>query len=244
MKRWLPVLGLFSVLLLSSCSVLKRNRFAKHQGAVTNDFDLPVVFYPADNAGSRRLLLLLSGDGGWLEFNDKLAVDLSKKGFNVVGFNSRSYFWQQRAPEETAEDIVRLLNYYRLRLKTNRIYLSGYSFGADVVPFIYNRLPALTKKRVVGITLLSPFSSTDFMVRTADLLNLSGDDKKYKVAAELEKIRIPVYCFYGEKENPKSLSLFKKRNFHLKKVPGDHHYEAAANDKIIGSFRVLPQIKF
>jgi type IV secretory pathway VirJ component len=243
MKRWLPVLGLFYVLIFSSCSVLKRNRFAKHQGAVANDFDLPVVFYPADNPGSRRLLLLLSGDGGWLEFNDQLAVDLAKKGFNVIGFNSRSYFWQQRLPEETAADVVRLINHYTQALKTNRLYLSGYSFGADVVPFIYNRLPTVTKKKVVGITLLSPFTSTDFMVRTADLLNLSGDDKKYKVADELQKIRIPVYCFYGDKENPKSLSMFKKRNFHLRKVPGDHHYEPAANDKIIGSFRLLPQIK-
>ena len=243
MKRWIPVLGIAYILLLSSCSIMKRNRFSKHQGEQSNEMDLPVVLYPAENVNARRLLILMSGDGGWLEFNDQLAAGFAKKGYNVVGLNSRSYFWEQRSPAQTAEDVKRVIQHYAKRYHASRIYLTGYSFGADVIPFIYNRLPAPTKRAVIAIGLFSPFASTDFMVHTTDLLNLSGDNKTFKVEPELQKIRIPVYCFYGEKEHPKPLAEVKKRNFHLTLLAGDHHYETAESQKIINTFTKIRSLK-
>jgi type IV secretory pathway VirJ component len=61
---------------------------------------------------------------------------------------------------------------------------------------------------------------------------------------ELQQVKIPVFCFYGENENPKALSTFKNRHFKLSQVAGDHHYESSANDKIINSFHTLRLIKF
>jgi type IV secretory pathway VirJ component len=243
MRRWIPVLGIAYILLLSSCSIMKRNRFSKHQGEQSNELDLPVVLYPAENANSRRLLVLMSGDGGWLEFNDQLAAGFAKKGYHVVGLNSRSYFWEQRSPAQTADDVRRLILHYTKQYRASRIYLAGYSFGADVIPFIYNRLPVPTKRAVIAIGLFSPFASTDFMVHTADLLNLSGDNKTFKVAPEVQKIRIPVYCFYGEQENPRPLSEIKKRNFHLTLLSGDHHYEPSESQKIINTFLKIRSLK-
>jgi type IV secretory pathway VirJ component len=235
MKPLIPIIGISFMLLLCSCSVLKRNRFSKHQGEQTNELNLPVVLYPAEAPNARRLLVLLSGDGGWLEFNDQLAAGFAEKGFHVVGLNSRSYFWDQRNPEQTASDVVRLIKHYSKLYHTNKIYLAGYSFGADVIPFIYNRMPAATRRNVSAIALLSPFASTDFMVRTADLLNLSGDDKRYKVQPELQGIHIPVYCFYGADERPKALEDYKRRNFHMKFLSGDHHYETLECATIINT---------
>lgn len=230
-------------MLLCSCSILKRNRFSKHQGELTNEFDLPVVLYPSEKENSRRLLVLLSGDGGWLEFNDQLAAGFAAKGFHVVGLNSRSYFWEQRDPDQTAVDVIRLVKHYSQLYHTNKIYLAGYSFGADVIPFVYNRMPTSIKKSVSAIGMLSPFASTDFMVRTADLLNLSGDNKLYKVQPELQGIRIPVYCFYGEKESPRALSEYKRRNFHLKFLAGDHHYETPESATIINTLTQTRMLK-
>lgn len=235
MKPSISILGIAFMLLLCSCSVLKRNRFSKHQGEQTNELNLPVVLYPAEPPNARRLLVLLSGDGGWLEFNDQLAAGFAAKGFHVVGLNSRSYFWDQRNPEQTASDVMRLIKHYSKLYHTNKIYLAGYSFGADVIPFIYNRMPAAARRNVSAIALLSPFASTDFMVRTADLLNLSGDDKRYKVQPELQDIRIPVYCFYGAEERPKALEDYKRRNFHMKFLSGDHHYETLECATIINT---------
>jgi type IV secretory pathway VirJ component len=212
---------------------------SNNHGQQANDFNLPVVVYPSANPVSKRLLIMLSGDGGWLDFNDQLAASFAKRGFNVVGLNSRSYFWEQRTPEQTTADILLLINQYSRLYKTNRLYLSGYSFGADVIPFVYNRLPKTVRKKVVALQLLSPYASSDFMIHTSDLLNLSSDNKAYKVEAEIASIRIPVFCFYGDKESPKALGEIKKRNFFLKHVPGDHHYDYSGNEKIVNSLRSL-----
>lgn len=208
-----------------------------HHGIEQNDYNLPVIVYPTANLLSKRILFLFSGDGGWLEFEDKLATEYSKRGFNVIGFNSRSYFWEQKTPQETADDVFLLIDKYNALYNTNRIFLCGFSFGGDVVPFIYNYLPPRIREKVVGIQLLSPFSSSDFKVHTSDLLNIGGDNRPYKVAPEVEKIEIPVYCFYGEAEEVKPLSELKMPNFKLSIVAGGHRYDKSAYAKIVASFR-------
>jgi type IV secretory pathway VirJ component len=243
MKVWIPLSAVVFCLTLSSCSILKRNRVSIVHGEKKDDFELPAIVYPADNIGSKRLLIMLSGDAGWLDFNDRLANGFSKRGFHVVGFNSRSYFWEQKDPEQAAADILLLINHYSRLYKTNRIYLCGYSFGADVVPFIYNRLPKAVKRKVVALELLSPFATSDFMIHTTDLLNLSADNKPYKVAEELSMIKIPVYCFYGQQEDPKALAVVKRRNFVLRHVAGDHHYDSSAIEKIVNALRSLRLIR-
>ena len=243
MRSWLTFFGFVYLLTLSGCSVLKRNRVSTKVGEQKDDFGLPLITYPSDHPASKRLLIMLSGDGGWLDFNDQLASHFSKRGFNVIGFNSRTYFWDQKTPAQTAADMVLVINQYVKEYKANRIYLCGYSFGADVLPFIYNRLPRSIKAKVVALELLSPFASSDFMIHTSDLLNLSSDNKPYKVGAELASVKIPVYCFYGEKEEPKALSGIKKRNFFLREVAGDHHYESSANEKIVHAMRSLRLIR-
>jgi type IV secretory pathway VirJ component len=232
-------LCLISVLLISGCGLLMKNRQINHHGVVTNDFDLPVITYPSLDADSKKLMVLFSGDGGWLDFEDQLSTGFAAAGFETIGFNSRTYFWNARTPQQTADDIVLLINKYAALYQTNRIYLCGYSFGADVVPFIYNRLPVAIKNKVVALELLSPFASSDFMVHTTDLMNLGGDDKPYKVQPEIEPIRIPVFCFYGENETSKPMQAVRKRNFTLKLVPGDHHYEPAGYKDIFAVLQGL-----
>jgi|GEM_PF-494404 len=239
MKCCFPGLCLISIFLFSSCGLLLKNRQTNHHGVVTNDFDLPVITYPSVDSTSRKLLILFSGDGGWLDFEDQLSTGFAAEGFETIGFNSRTYFWSSKTPQQTADDIVLLINKYATLYKTNRIYFCGYSFGADVVPFIYNRLPAAMKNKVVALELLSPFASSDFMVHTSDLLNLAGDDKLFKVQPEVEAVRIPVFCFYGEKEESKPLQMIKRRNFNFKLLPGDHHYETAGYSNIFSVLQGL-----
>lgn len=216
-----------------------KTRQINHHGKVTSGFDLPVVIYPSADTTSRKLLILFSGDGGWMDFEDQLSEGFASEGFETIGFNSRTYFWTARTPEQTAGDITQLINKYSKLYKTNRIYLCGYSFGADIVPFIYNRLPPYLKNKVVALELLSPFASSDFMVHTSDLLNIAGDDKLYKVQPEIEAVKIPVFCFYGEKEDPKPMEFVQKRNFSLRTLPGDHHYETSGYPDILAAIRGL-----
>ncbi len=237
MRFWLGALGVIIVFTFSGCGLLLRNRQSKHHGIEKNDFGLPVITYPSSNPFSRRILFLFSGDGGWIDFEDQLATEFSKRGFFVVGFNSRSYFWEKKTPQQTTDDILLLVKKYTGTYKTNRIYLCGYSFGADVLPFIYNRLPAVVKNKVVALELLSPFATSDFMVHTSDLLNIADDNNPYKVQPEVETIDIPIYCFYGEQETPKPLKDIKINNFTLDIVPGAHKYDTDSYGKIVSSLR-------
>lgn len=232
------LLGLIFSFLLTSCSVLLKERYSKHNGIESREKGLPLIIYKSINPiHNRKLVIMLSGDGGWQEFNDKLALHFSRRRFNTIGFNSRSYFWKQRTPEETTSDIVFAILKYNKTWKADRIILCGYSFGADVMPFIYNRLPKAIKDKVVAIQLLSPFHSTDFGVHMGDILGTGGDDRDYKVGEEIKKIiGIPIYCFYGKEEIPKSLEDLKQKNFSITIVPGDHHYKDAFS-QIVNSLR-------
>jgi type IV secretory pathway VirJ component len=225
--------------MLSGCALFMRHRQINHHGVEANDFDLPVITYPSADAGARKLMILFSGDGGWLDFEDQLAAGFGAEGFETVGFNSRTYFWSSKTPQQTADDVMLLINKYAAVYKTNRIYLCGYSFGADVVPFIYNRLSPSIKNKVVALTLLSPFATSDFMVHTSDLLNLAGDNKPYKVQPEIEAIKIPVFCFYGENEDIKPMKALKQKNFVLRTLSGDHHYDPAAYGEIYSAVQGL-----
>lgn len=233
MKRWQQSLTFLLIFLLPGCGILKKTRQTNHHGVEMNDFGLPVISYASADRESRSLLLLFSGDGGWLDFEDQLAGSFAAEGFQTLGFNSRTYFWESRTPEQTAEAVSQLIIHYMASYKSRRIYLAGYSFGADVVPFIYNRLPAAVKSRVVSLELLSPFATSDFMVHTADLLNIAADDRPYKVRPEVEAVRIPVYCFYGEQENPRPMEQVEQKNFTLKLLPGDHHYDPSGYKEIV-----------
>jgi type IV secretory pathway VirJ component len=215
---------LISVFLFSSCGLLLKERTVRHNGIERNDFDLPLIIYRSSNPLSSKLVVLLSGDGGWLEFNNQLAVRFAKKGYHTIGFNSRTYFWHQKTPEQTTDDFVRLLRKYSNQWRIKQIILCGYSFGADVVPFLYNRLPEDLKTKVTTLQMLSPFLSTDFKVYIKDLINSGEDDRTYKVKDEVAKVTIPIYCFYGKDEEPKPLGDVIKKNFHIRLLAGDHEY--------------------
>ncbi|SDT11984.1 virulence protein (VirJ) [Mucilaginibacter mallensis] len=233
---------LLVVVSLSSCGLLLKKRTVANRGVETEEFGLPLIIYQPSNPMSPKMIVLLSGDGGWLGFNDTLAVQFAKRGYHVIGFNSRTYFWHQRNPDETTADFIKLLRKYSVEWKTKRIVLSGYSFGADVVPFIYNRLPDDLKAKVNKLQLLSPYLSTDFRVHFADLFTTGDDNRVYKVKPEVEKISIPVYCFYGETENPKPLADIMMQNFFVKFLPGDHHYQNSYI-QIVSSLRNNKKVK-
>jgi len=232
-------LGLAFFFLLSGCGVLMRTRQTNHHGIEKNDYNLPVITYSSADSTTKKLLIVFSGDGGWLDFEDQLCTGFAAEGFETIGFNSRSYFWTARTPQETADDVMLLIGKYSALYKTNRIYLCGYSFGADIVPFIYNRLVPSMKNKVVALELLSPFASSDFMVHTSDLLNIAGDDKPYKVQPEVEAIKIPVFCFYGDREDPKPLKDLSRKTFSLRTLPGDHHYETSGYADIFSAMQGL-----
>lgn len=196
--------------------------FAQKPAALTK---LPLYELPAtDNKHS--LVLYISGDGGWNDFSQKLTASIAASGYPVVILDARKYFWNQRTPSGFTNDIEQILSYYLKLWGRSRFAVIGYSFGADVAPFLTSRLNAENKKLLSSMVLLSPSSSTDFIVRISDLLgNGSEEGRKYPVLPELETTSVPTVCIFGDQEkiklksNLKENSLLKKRD-----LPGSHRY--------------------
>lgn len=192
------------------------------QAQTTDDImALPVTLVPAKKQVGETMVLFLTGDGGFNTFSQKLADEYASAGIPVVALISSKYFWKRRTPDQSATDVAALMNKYSKDLKKKYVLLCGYSFGADVMPFIYMRLPEELKEKVSRIQLLSPSAYTDFEVHLSYLFV----SKKFDIASEVKKIIKPVLCYYGASESDKPLSVLTMKNFKLIMLKGDHHYD-------------------
>lgn len=189
--------------------------------------NLPIqITEPARNTESNEMMLMISGDGGWTGFDQQVASEFAQKGIPVVGLNALKYFWSKKTPEQTSHDVLDLIAKYDAIWKKQDIILLGYSFGADVMPFIYNRLPEAIRKRVKSVALLSPSKDTDFEVHVSDLLNFGSSTREFNVPAEITKIKdVHLVCFFGKDEENIPINELSKGNCRVIMLEGGHHYD-------------------
>jgi type IV secretory pathway VirJ component len=182
---------------------------------------LPVTEYKGTNA-VLPLICYLTGDGGINAFSKSLIQSWNSRGYSVVVLNSKSYFWKKQTPEQATTDVNNLLLKYMAAWKCTTAILMGYSFGADVLPFIQNRLPATTSNKLTKLVMISPSNTTDFEVHL--FYGKSGSS----VPAEINKLTKPGLVIFGkdEKDTPTTISNPKVAVLSL---PGDHHYNDDAN---------------
>jgi len=192
--------------------------------------DLPVIEIPATAGKSDMLVILLSGDGGWASIDKEVAASLAADGVPVVGFDSLRYFWSKRTPESTAVDIDRLIRYYLSAWKKRRVVLVGFSQGADVLPFIVNRLPAATLEHVSLATFLSLGKRADFEFKLTNWVSSS----KAGMPIQPEVDRFPAglgQCVYGVEDKDSLCPKIDPNRMALTKFPGGHHFDGD-NDKV------------
>ena len=120
------------------------------------------------SGNSQDFALLLTGDGGWAGLDQELAARLAAQGVPTVGLNSLKYFWTERSADQTARDVARVLHHYLSAWNKQRVLLVGYSFGADVLPFVVNRLPPELRARIASVSLLGIDAHASFEVRISD----------------------------------------------------------------------------
>ncbi len=143
----------------------------------------------------------------------------------MLGIDTKKYFWNRKTPEKTASDITRLLTYYGKEWNKSRFMIVGYSLGAEIVPFVFSRLPDELKSRVGSIVMLSPASNTDFEVHITDMLGLGNKRNTYDVIAEISAIKTRQIIIYGENEKTSVPDLLKSTQVEIVRIPGDHHYK-------------------
>jgi len=104
--------------------------------------------------------------------------------------------------------------------------LLGYSFGADILPFIFTRLPKSQADHVEQIILLSPSNHTDFEVHLNEMLGKNSRGTN-NVPGEINKInQKPILIVSGEKEEGSlNFTNLKITNYQKVTIPGGHHYD-------------------
>lgn len=184
--------------------------------------DLPLIISKKDS--SPFMVFHICGDGGWKRFDVKLASEFNTWHMSYVCLNSIKYFWSAKTPDQLAKDMIPVIYEYMKKWDKTEIILTGFSFGAEILPFLYTRLPADLKQKVKLVVLITPSSTSDFTIHVSDML---GVDRKYPydVVKEVEKIKTTkVLAVFGDKENSTFPANHKQENCTIEFVKGSHHF--------------------
>jgi type IV secretory pathway VirJ component len=187
--------------------------------------DLPLIELPPTQQ-SNMLAIVVSGDGGWRDLDQTIAHNLQDRGVAVVGIDSLRYFWRAKTPEQTAQDLARVIEVYAARWHAKSVALVGYSFGADVLPFAYNRLPAETRNKVSILSLLGFASTADFEIRVGGWLGMPASATALPAGPEIAQVPPElVQCFYGVEETDTLCPELARTGVATIRTAGNHHFD-------------------
>lgn len=175
-------------------------------------------------------VLYVTGDGGFNDFSVNLSTAINNAGYSITAINAKSYFWDKKTPDQTVSDITEYLTKIFAQRKNQQLVLAGYSFGADVMPFIVNRLSEAIKKKLISVVLLSPSTSTDFEIHMSDIL---GGNKKrdMDVVMEINKMQVPKgVIIFGNDEDSYPAGEIKLKTMSTENLQGGHHFDGNAAD--------------
>ena len=189
--------------------------------------DLPLTEIAPKGTPDGRVVIMFSGDGGWAGLDKGVAKVLSAHGVRVVGLSSLEYFWHKKTPQQTAQALARILAAYTARYPDARYTLMGYSFGAGVVPVVYNLLPPELKQHVGAEVLISPDPEGWFDIHIGDWFTTTKHQYNVPLDPEIARTRIPVICLSGQTEGHDTYcdSLARRGMAKLVTLPGGHHYQ-------------------
>ena len=185
---------------------------------------LPVVEVPANNP-KETVTLFYSGDGGWRDLDRDVAGQLADLGYPVVGVDTLRYFWSSKAPEDAASDLADTMTYYRKAWGAKSFVLAGYSFGADILPAVYNRLSEPDRENVALLVLLAMGKTADFEIHVSGWMGKSSGE--YPILPDLS--RIPgnkILCIIGQEEKVDSVCAdMSIPGATRMELPGGHHFD-------------------
>ncbi len=188
---------------------------------------LPLIAQPSNADLSKPMIFYITGDGGWNAFSRELTASLVQKGYPVISLDASKYFWKQKTPAQASIDAGSIINQYAKQWGRKKIIMLGYSFGADVMPFIYLGCSAGLVPTVQGICLLSPSEHTDFEVHLLQMMG-GGSNKGESVIHAINSINThPILLIFGNDEKDFPIPHLTIKNYTTIYLQGGHHYEHA-----------------
>jgi type IV secretory pathway VirJ component len=187
---------------------------------------LPLHEVPTKSLSPTAAAVFLSGDGGWAGLDRRVAEDLAARGVSVVGLDSRAYLMKTRTPDEAAADVARVMRHFKVQWAVQHLALVGYSRGADMAPFVANRLPSDLRSDLALVVLLGPAERASFQFHWTDLLTDTSKPSDPPILPELERLRgTPVLCVYGKDEKESLCRLADTSAVRVDKRRGHHHFD-------------------
>jgi type IV secretory pathway VirJ component len=200
---------------------------------------LPLVEVPVATPGE-QLAVLVTGDGGWRKIDGAIADGLRARGIPTVGLDSAAYYRRRHTPEESAAALEAIIREYRARWHRDRVILIGFSRGADVLPFMVNRLPADVRASISVIALLGPEPLIDFRFHPWwDIFHRR--EPEFPVKPEVDRLAgANVVCVHGTREKDSLCPQLDSAAFTIVPEPGGHHFGGRYRqvvDAILGKVR-------
>jgi type IV secretory pathway VirJ component len=172
------------------------------------------------------MAVILSGDGGWRDIDQKIAAHMAEEGIPSVGLDSLRYFWTEQSPENTARDLETIIDTYGRRFGTRDVMLVGYSFGANVIPASFTHLRPDVRERIKLVSLLAPSPAADFEIAVSGWFGMPPSGSAGKVA---DKIRAMdpalVQCVYGLSEKESACLELDGHRAEVVAIKGGHHFD-------------------
>ena len=238
------LLAIAVVLVVAAATLLIWQPFARVSlESITVPMTVSSFSAPPPAGKSDVMAIIYSGDGGWADLDRRLGISFIDRGIPVLGVNTFKYFWRNRTADESAAELDALMTKYSSAWNKPRIWLIGYSFGADVLPTLVNKLSPANRARITQMVLLSPSKEVNFEIalegymikqgwfqeHLKTLLETINPIKEYDAMPPLQALnnQPPVVCYYGlddaddsvctEPNVPKWVVMHPKN--------GDHHFD-------------------
>ncbi len=197
---------------------------------------LPLVELAADGPGD-LMAVFYSGDGGWRDLDKQIGGILAAHGIATIGVDSLRYFWTKKTPQQVADDLAAILQHYRAKWGREQVILLGYSFGAGILPFAVNRLPAEDRAMIRQISMLGLDKMTQFEFHVTNWLGGGGGADARPVLPEVSRLDPgTLQCFYGKEERDTACTAPEFDRAERIETGGGHHFDgdyAALAEKIM-----------
>ncbi len=190
----------------------------------TADIGLPVIPLPA-TGDRKQLAIFLSGDGGWADIDSDIGEDLARKGVAVVGFDTLKYFWRKQDPIGAAADLERVIAQYSAAWKRDDIILIGYSFGADVLPFLWQNLDEGSRSKVSHVIFLGLGDTAAMEITVGGWVGVTPDESLPTLPAARSISGAHIMCFYGVDEGSNACPALASYGAEVYAMPGGHHFD-------------------
>lgn len=200
--------------------------------------NLPILELRAAHPTSGTVAIILSGDGGWADIDQRVGQRLQARGVDVVGVDMRDYLrGGRRSPEGIGADVSRIARRYMGLWQRPSFAIVGYSRGSDLAPFAATHLATDIRPRLSLIAMMTLLERASFVYHFSDLWRTTSGNGDIPILPQIEQLRgVPILCIYGKEEKESLCRTAPAGLMTVVQRPGKHHFD--------GNYDVLADLVF